>query len=42
MLHRRLLYDDARGVVEPINEPGYDEFGRHPMKLTFVFLGGRN
>ena len=27
MLHRRLLYDDHRGVVEPLNEPGMNGTG---------------
>jgi lysosomal alpha-mannosidase len=42
MLHRRLFYDDAFGVHEALNEPGFDGRGLVIRGQTFLYLSKIN
>jgi lysosomal alpha-mannosidase len=36
MIHRRLLYDDDKGVSEPLNEKGLDNKGMKTKTRHFI------
>jgi hypothetical protein len=37
MIHRRLLYDDNKGVCEPLNEKGLDGKGMKTTLRHYIF-----